>query len=465
MDKSKKILILLPDGIGLRNFAFTKFHDLGIQRGNNVTFWNNTDFKLTELGFSEIKTPGLKLNLLTDLLKKAKITVLLNKYHKEFGDEVYQTYKFKDSPKNLKGWIKQLFVKSIIALYGSTNGYYKIQRWIEKLEQSTENYKACVNQLKEHQPDFIFCTNQRPVVAIAPILAAKSLGVPTATFIFSWDNLPKATLVVDTDYYFVWSDFMKHELLKYYPHIQENQVKVTGTPQFEPHYYLNELPQREEFFKEYGLNIDHEYICFSGDDVTTSPNDPIYLNDLARSVRELNKEGANLGVLFRRCPVDFSERYDSVLDKYSDVIVSVDPLWKQQGDSWDTVMPTKEDLDLLVTIIKHTKMVVNLGSSMVFDYATMNKPCLYINYDAAENSRPGWSVNTIYKFIHFRSMPHKNAVVWVEDEFDFKHKINGIMTGNIDTIEYVNDWFNTIVQQPVKDSSARIWDTIDAILV
>jgi hypothetical protein len=34
------------------------------------------------------------------------------------------------------------------------------------------------------------------------LLAAQQLGIPTATFIFSWDNLPKATMVVETDYYY-----------------------------------------------------------------------------------------------------------------------------------------------------------------------------------------------------------------------------------------------------------------------
>ena len=42
--------------------------------------------------------------------------------------------------------------------------------------------------------------------------------------------------VVETDYYCVWSDHMKREVLQYYPFVKENQVFVTGTPQFEPHY-------------------------------------------------------------------------------------------------------------------------------------------------------------------------------------------------------------------------------------
>jgi hypothetical protein len=57
-------------------------------------------------------------------------------------------------------------------------------------------------------------------LAVAPLLAAQDLGIPTATFIFSWDNLPKATMVVEANYYFVWSHHMKRELLLYYPNIE-----------------------------------------------------------------------------------------------------------------------------------------------------------------------------------------------------------------------------------------------------
>ena len=47
---NKKVFILLPDGIGLRNFAFTNFYKIGIESGFDITFWNNTPFNLTELG-------------------------------------------------------------------------------------------------------------------------------------------------------------------------------------------------------------------------------------------------------------------------------------------------------------------------------------------------------------------------------------------------------------------------------
>jgi len=101
--------------------------------------------------------------------------------------------------------------------------------------------------LTKEKPDFIFCTNQRPSQAIAPILAAQDLGIPTATFIFSWDNLPKATTLVETDYYFVWSEHMKKEVLMYCPYVPAEKILVTGTPQFESHFDSNLLQTKEAF--------------------------------------------------------------------------------------------------------------------------------------------------------------------------------------------------------------------------
>jgi tetratricopeptide (TPR) repeat protein len=133
--------------------------------------------------------------------------------------------------------------------------------------------------------------------------------------------------------------------------------------------------------------------------IELNPNDPIYLSDMARAVRSMNEAGNSLGILFRRCPVDFSTRYDAVLQEFQDCIVSVAPKWKKQGADWNTILPTKADMQLLVNTIYHTQLVVNLGSSMVFDYAALHKPCAYIRYDVPNCPVNDWSVQKIYNFI------------------------------------------------------------------
>jgi hypothetical protein len=44
--KKSKVFILFPDGVGLRNFAFTRFKEIGEQQGFDITYWNNTIFPL-----------------------------------------------------------------------------------------------------------------------------------------------------------------------------------------------------------------------------------------------------------------------------------------------------------------------------------------------------------------------------------------------------------------------------------
>ena len=83
---------------------------------------------------------------------------------------------------------------------------------------------------------------------------------------------------------------------------------------------------------------------FSGDDFTTSPKDELYLRDVASAARSLKESGLPVKIVFRRCPVDFSERYAAVISEYSDVIVEVPPLWKRIGDGWNTILPMTEFL-------------------------------------------------------------------------------------------------------------------------
>ncbi|HQW68054.1 MAG TPA: UDP-glycosyltransferase [Flavobacterium sp.] len=460
---SKKIFILLPDGIGLRNFAYTNFHTIGLEKGFDITFWNNTPFNISELGYKEIKINNPKNHPFTEIYKNARKQIELNLFIKRFNDTTYNSYRFPFSTKTTRQKIKTFLTKRIISKYNSEARIKIILKKITDLEKKTNYFDDCLKTLQKEKPDFIFCTNQRPMSAIAPIEAAKQLGIPTATFIFSWDNLPKATLVIDTDYYLVWSEFMKKELLKYYPDINEKQIVIVGTPQFENHFDLSLKVEKEVFFKNNNLDLDKKYICFSGDDVTTSPNDPQYLKDTALAVRNLNKNGFNLGIVFRRCPVDFSDRFDNVLEDYQDVIVPINPLWKKIGEGWNTILPTHEDMILQTNTIAHTEFVINLGSSMVFDYVCYQKPCVYVNYDVPQSGSSNWSVEKIYKYIHFRSMPTNNSVIWFNNANEIEQKIQSVLEGKVTTVNEATAWFEIINQKPANHASERIWDFINTL--
>jgi len=67
----KKIFILLPDGVGLKNFVFTDFYKLGLKKNYDIVFWNNTEFDLKNLNYKEIKITNSKLHSLTEFFEKA----------------------------------------------------------------------------------------------------------------------------------------------------------------------------------------------------------------------------------------------------------------------------------------------------------------------------------------------------------------------------------------------------------
>lgn len=463
MDK-KKIFILLPDGVGLRNFAYTDFYNIGSEQGFDIVYWNNTPFALQELGFQEVKINNPKPHRITDTFKNVKIQIELNRNIEKTKDTVYDTYRFPFSYKNLKSALKSISITILTAYYSSEKGLATLRSRIKRKERSTAYYKECIATLKKENPAMVFCTNQRPVLGIAPILAAQDLGIPTATFIFSWDNLPKATMIVETDFYFVWSDHMKHELLFYYPFINEKQVVVTGTPQFEAHFDATKIKAKEDFFKENNLDMERKYICYSGDDVTTCPDDPQYLEDVAIAIRRLNGNGKSFGILFRPSPADFSGRFDSVLRNYADVIIRLQPKWIDLGGGWSAILPTPEDAVLQINTIAHSEFVINLGSSMVFDYASHNKPCVYINYNVENRILKDWSVKKIYNFIHFRSMPNSNSVIWLNGPEEIESVIEKVSVNGTTTVKDAQQWFAIINKQPAQKASERIWEGINKIV-
>jgi hypothetical protein len=461
MAKETNIFIIIPDGVGVRNFAYGHFPDAAARHGLNVRYFNITGFPLSEMGYPEIRVRP-KVSPWTFLYKTARNHIELKRNQERSGNDIYASYLFPMGRTLRPAMLfKQAYINMLVKLFASEKGLRRLKRKVEDTERKTVYYQACRDIFQQERPDLVFCTNQRHVTTVAPIVAARDLGIRTACFIFSWDNLPKATVVIDTDFYFVWSDHMKREL-EHYAVVGEDRVKVTGTPQFEVHYDRSMLLPRGEFCARHGLDPQCRYICFTGDDVTTSPDDPGYLRDVAMAVRALNSKGHKLGLLFRRCPVDFSGRYKTVVSEFADVISEIAPQWNRIDSAWNAVLPGREDSALLANTIAHSEMAINLGSSVVFDCVAHGKPCAYINYNQPEKSNPKWDVRRCYRLIHFQSMPSADAVLWIGGADEIAPTIEKALSGRFDLSE-AEKWFAKINQPPAGGASERIAQSMKEI--
>lgn len=459
----KKVFILFPDGGGLRNFAFSDFKSIGDGLDFDIVYWNNSKFPIKKtLGFDEIKIENYSVHPLTPLFSRARKHIELNISKKKFNDDVYETYKFPLNFKGIKNILKSIFVLFLIRFYGSEKGLKSLREKIENLERKNLKYKACKSQLEIHKPTVVFCSNQRNTQAISALIAARDLGIATVCFVQSWDNVPKAMHVVETDYYLVWSDLMKMELLKYYPFINENQVFVTGTPQFEMHYKATLLQSREAFFKRYNLDVSKKYICFSGDDETTSPLDQFYLEDLANAVRSLNLKGENLGIIYRKCPFDISSRYNQVLEANKDIVKVLTPYW-EQIDHKDDMMPLPEDSAMLYNVCEHSEFVTNVCSSTVFDFVAHNKSCIYYNYEQPQLKKGIRDIGQNYNYVHFRSMPSKDAVIFCTDKNELETLVLNVLNGEISNVADGLKWYEIVVGKTPMDSCSKIWRALSDI--
>src|SRR5262249_41822062 len=113
-----------------------------------------------------------------------------------------------------------------------------------------------LNLLRKLNPALVFNgSHVHSRNSIRVVHAAKQLGIPTAAFIFSWDNLTsQGRIIPDYDYYLVWNEALRDQLLSIYPYVRYGRVFVTGTPQFDFHFRSEFSLTREEFCTKTGAD-------------------------------------------------------------------------------------------------------------------------------------------------------------------------------------------------------------------
>jgi len=430
MSKSfnKKIMLLFPDGVGIRNYLYSNVFK-GAE--DELVLFHAFDDK-TEQGVREITNiqNSLIIPKYSESLKEKFLRELICLSRLKYNAKLVKNPSILTNWKtHHKGLFKTLFYKFIeFASYGFSRyeRILKLEKRYQKAIRDSVFYKEVREILLVNAPEKLFCSHQRGVQCAPVFAAAKDLGIETITVIYSWDNLPKARMALQADKYLVWSDCMKEELKLYYPEIASSQIFITGTPQFECYQHSENIIPKEAFYTRYNLDLDKKIICYSGDDVLTCPDDPQYLNDLADELIKNNLDN-EYQILLRRCPVDISGRFETIISQYPNLIKQAPPLWNfEPNSSWTTIYPLPEDVTLLVSTVYYSDVVVNLGSTMAFDFGMFDKPCIYINYDQEEKVNPDWSVKTIYQFQHFKSMPNNNVILWWQQKEEMNQLLSDL---------------------------------------
>jgi len=454
-----KMILLVPDGVGIRNYIFSSFIRNFIKDGNEVLVYHSISksaIKEIQMNKSEIRNfkviPDFKEKFIARLLREsiAYARILINK--KKLNN--ITILKFWSPSKN--GFKRKIlyFLAEILGgiLSNSYSLILKADTLYEKEIVKNKTTELIKKTLLDYQPDIILNLHQRAPSTAPIISSAIELNIKVATVIYSWDNVPKARLISRYDFYFVWSKLMKKELDVLYPEIASSQIHIVGTPQFE--FYFQEKYHVDKcfFYDQFGLDIQKKTICFSGND-QASPYEAYYLNDLCEALCKIDQIDRPQ-IIFRRCPVDKTNRFNQVLKKYSHLIFSIDPDWGGvlgSDSCFSENYPRFNDVSLLVNTLKHSDLVINLGSTMAHDAAILDKPCLYLNYDPVVNSV--FKVEDIYNFQHFRSMENLKAVGWINNKEEILQKIVSALINPLQVGKDRKKWLKKIVLHPIENSS------------
>ena len=423
-----KIAMLIPDGVGVRNFVLGRFLRL-LEPDTDVEVFHT----IPEAILPKVRS-GLpdRIHWQEMLPYRPNRFVLTLQYSLSYAQMYWADTVSMRRIRNASvsgSWRTRLMHK--IAKFGGKRcASPGRMRALEKVHLAAVNRLPEVRQYEQlftkARPSILFCSHQRPSLVLPAVLAARRLGIPTSTFIFSWDNLTsKGRIVSPFDHYFVWSRHMASELRRYYPDITDDRIHVVGTPQFEPYSDSNLLWSREEFFGRIGADPNRPLICYSGGDAGTCPEDQEHVRVLMELIRSGDIKG-HPQVIVRPVPVDDGKRYERVRHAFPELIY-MQPKWIRESalDDWSKVIPLPEDVEFLANLTHHVDVNVNLGSTMSLDFGLHDKPVVNIAFDVANPPIFGMPVWDYYYFFeHYRPVIELGATRPARSSAELAQHIN-----------------------------------------
>ena len=302
----------------------------------------------------------------------------------------YQHRLFDDTPK-LRDRSRERTPGFFVALADAVGRYARwtrqpIEAVLRWLERSTPDDPALQAYIDNHKPDVVLIT---PLIALGSsqidyLRAARSLGIPTALCVWSWDHLSSKALIRERpDRVFVWNDTQRREARKLHG-VPSSQIVVTGAQCFDKWFDRQPSRDRETFCRQIGLPAERPillYVCsapFSG----SQPEAPFVLDWVRRIRMHASSRLRNTPILIRPHPSRRAEWESADLTPYDEVTVwGSDPISPDaRADYFDSLF--------------HSAVVVGLNTSAFIEAAILGRPVFTILLHEWHDSQMGT--------VHFR---------------------------------------------------------------
>jgi hypothetical protein len=254
--------------------------------------------------------------------------------------------------------------------------------------------------LRQWDADVVVGMSPEGLREMALLEAANDLGLRTAVMIRSRDNLAaKIKHLPEADVYFVWSEVTRQFMLRMYPEIAPDRVKVTGSPQFDHHLDPFYRLDRETFFARVGLDPGRPLVVFT----MSTPGINDHEIDLAQHLADTAHAGrfvSQAQLLVRGHPRMFGSDVRLLHQEYLEARSYPPPSpsrYRSPEHEAEVVRLILEDEPMHLATLAYQDVQVNVCGTMTIDSAIFDKPTVNIFYDLIAGIPPGLSVRRSYQ--------------------------------------------------------------------
>jgi hypothetical protein len=241
-----------------------------------------------------------------------------------------------------------------------------------------------------------------------PAIVARHLDIPVAAWINSWDNLTsKPAYYTGYDHYFVWSERMRADLLRYYPEAAAGTVDVTGVPHFDWHHQQATRMTREELCTRHGFDPRRPLVLYGTATPHLAPTEHLVVQRLARDLERAEALGFPQ-LLVRLHPGEEGGRF---LDWQPGPGVAFQRPGQRGRGRLGAYCPTPEENLEFVSSVAHAEVVVNLASTLSLDAALCDRPVVNVAFDLSPERSMQETIERYYThYDHYRTVTEAGAV-------------------------------------------------------
>jgi hypothetical protein len=436
---TKKLGVVITDGVGFRNFVLSTFLSEATTVFDEVIILSCLPKQVYE---NHTIVPVIELKVFQETFKtwffrKTKEIAHL-KLHEKGNLGIQDNLKTNDSKQKTNRGYATRFIYKFTSIFHSESNiqqFQKLQNYTFSNHKITQLYKSI---LEQEQFSLLFFTHQRPPYIAPLVYAAQKNKLKTAAFIFSWDNLAsKGRMASNFDYYLVWSELMKHDLLQFYTSIKEEQIKVVGTPQFVPYAMPEYQISKQDFISEFNLDSNLKSICFSCGDISTSKNDELYIETIAFAI--LNKSIEPVNFIVRTSPAEDPIRFKSLVNEFPFIKWNF-PKWNQvranHQESWSQRIPTLEDVKQLRALLEYSDLNINMLSTMSLDFMLFDKPVINPIFGNMGNGL--YDDQRFLGYAHIQHLVNSQSSRVVKNKIELLNAISVYLNSDTDSVNRKN---------------------------